>query len=103
MYALLNQFLVLALQYLSLCIFLIYFQIQFGKIMSSNKVTKYINNFNFDNFHCDFENVYILSDSKGNYLKSVLQPTCTLSKLQTTINTNFHFYSYPGLDTKKVF
>ena len=101
MYALLNQFLVLALQYLSLCIFLIYFQIQFGKIMSSNKLTKFIDNFNFDNFHCDFENVYILSHSKGKYLKSVLQPT--LSKFQTTINTNFHFYSYPDLDTKKDF
>jgi len=101
MYALLDQFLVLALQYLSLCIFLIYCQIQFGKIMSSNNLTKYIDNFNFENFDCDFENVYILSDSKGKYLKSVLEPT--LSKFQTTSNTTFHFYSYPGLTTSKGF
>jgi len=61
--------------------------------MSTKKLTKYIDNFNFENFDCDFENVYILSDSEGKYLKSVLHPT--LSKFQTTLNTNF--YSTPTL------
>ena len=79
--------------------FLKYFLIQFGKIMSSNKVTKYIDNFNFDNFYCDFENVYILSDSKEKYLKS---PSFTV-KIPNNHQHKLSLYSYPGLDTKKVF
>jgi len=101
LYALLNQFLVLALQYLSLFIDLIFCQIQFGKITSTKKLTKYIDNFNFERFVCGFENVYILLDSKGKYLKSVLHPT--LSKFQTTLNTNLHFFTYPGLNTTQEF